>query len=338
MPRKKKEVDSDQLSFDNLNIKTKEPTVTELCTPDNQKEMYYQKEMPEEIAKNRSKLMDEVLNIDILDGLNLESEESSELTTLPVKTKVLMSYDGYQGVELQSMEVLTDFDREVMDAISTLAPHMQVMSASDIFRVITGKQNEKFVTPQQREKIDEAMERCGRCMVEIDVTRQYLEKHSNLKEKTKDIKFSGRLISYSKLTHRGTNRGVSTFYKILDMPPIFQLAESIGKVSVFPIYLLNTPVAKTESNIVVQSFLLRTIDDMKKRNELSPHVKWDQIYEVAKIDVSVRQYKQKIRENVIKMLEYWVTVHFIENFTYTTRGEKEVVIFLSQERALLEEI
>ncbi len=333
MPRKKKVVDPNQVS---LGISpSPEPVVTELCTQDDKKEMYYQKEMPEEIKKNRSKLMDNVLNIDLIEGVHLENEENSELSTLPVKTKVLMSYDGYQGVEMQSSEKLTNFDREVMDAISTLAPHMKVMSASDIFRVITGKQNEKFVTPQQRERIDQAMERCGRCMVEIDVTKQYLEKFASQKEATKEIKFSGRLISYTKLTHRGTNRGVSTFYKILDMPPIFQLAESIGKVSMFPFYLLNTPAAKTESNIVVQSFLLRTIDEMKKNIYPSPHIKWDEIYRVAEIDITVRQYKQKVRESVVKILDYWVEVGFIESYSYTTRGEKEVTIQLSQENQAL---
>lgn len=323
MPRKKKEVDPNQMAFE---TRSSEPTVTELCTQDNTKEMYYQKEIPDEIKKNRSKLMDNVLNIDIMEGLNLENEETSELNTLPVKTKVLMSYDGYQGVEMQSFEKLTNFDREVMDAISTLAPHMKVMSASDIFRVITGKQNEKFVTPQQRERIDQAMERCGRCMVEIDVTKQYLEKHAGQKDNTKEIKFSGRLISYTKLTHRGTNRGVSTFYKILDMPPIFQLAESIGKVSLFPFYLLDTPAAKTESNIVVQSFLLRSIDEMKKNPFSSPHIPWDEIYEVAEIDLSVRQYKQKMRENVVKILDYWVSVQFIQGYSYTSRGSKQITI------------
>ncbi len=83
-------------------------------------------------------------------------------------------------------------------------------------------------------------------------------------------------LSYTEIRHRTAN-GVNSYYEILKMPPLFRFAESIGKISSIPLDLVDIPVNKTDSALSVQSFLFRSIEEMKQNGEKELLVEWDTI-------------------------------------------------------------
>ncbi len=242
--------------------------------------------LPDEVKKDGTHIFNEVINIS---AEEMKAEEAVnidlETSTLPVQNKMILSYEG------DIAEKLNNFDREVMDAVATLAPHTQVISSSTIYRIITGKQ-EGSINIEHREKVDSSMERCGNYKISMDLTKQYLHANPDEVGNTQAMTYSGRLISFEKVEKKAKN-GSNTYYKILSIPPIFRLAESIGQVSRFPLTLLDTPIKKTDQIIAIQSFLLRSIDQMKKNPQLPNAIPWEVLYELAEIDQSVRQYKQQ---------------------------------------------
>ncbi|MFI3249344.1 MAG: hypothetical protein R3Y07_00080 [Eubacteriales bacterium] len=273
--------------------------------------------LPDEVKKDGTHIFNEVINIsaeEMSESVNIELEP---LGSLPVHHKMVLSYEG------EFAEKLGSFDREVIDAIATLAPHTQVISSTTIYRVITGKQ-EGSINLEHRKKVDQSMERCGNYVVSIDLTNQYLEANPSELGNTKSMTYSGRLISFEKVEKKAKN-GSNTYYKILSIPPIFRLAESIGKVSQFPLTLLDTPIKKTDQIIAVQSFLLRTIDQMKKGELDSRTISWEILYEIAEIDLTKRQYKQRVRENVSTILTDWVTKGFILSFDIQTAKKNNIL-------------
>lgn len=276
-----------------------------------------QQNLPEEIKKNRSQLITEIVSSTQESLSNFEQEELSEFTTMPIKTRVQLLYEKSDEMSIDFKEELTSFDREVIDAVATLAPYMKNISASTIFRVITGKGPEYAVKAAQRKKIDESMIRCSRCLINIDITDEFLANNPSEVKNTQSFKFRGQLIAYESFIHKAKNGG-NIYYSLYKMPPLFTYAEMLGKVSEFPLYLLDTPVSKTDNIISVQSYLLRSIDELKKNKTIKYFIPWLDIYKVAEIDTSIKQYTANIRTSVKKILEYWIEKEFIAGYVITT--------------------
>ncbi len=291
-------------------------------------ELHSRQPVPEEVAKSRSIIMDDMVNKPFEGLMEINREEKSPIATAPIRTKALVSLNLDNKEVNLSTDTLTRFDREVIDAVATLVCHIDVMSSATIYRTITGKQANQFVTPAQQQKVEESLRRCSRCIVEIDATASFLNAIPQQKGKTKKLSFRGPLIAFAELIHQ-SEAETTTFFQILQIPPIFKYAETIGKVSHFPFELLDTPVRKTESLIFIQGYLLRTIDEMNRGILVTREILWDKLYEIAECDLSKRQYKAELRKNTISMLDYWVQMKFIASFTNEMKGkEKKITIQL----------
>lgn len=282
------------------------------------------KNIPEKFKKNNTQLLNEVMNVNV-DGLSndeafcFEVKDVTDLT-LPVINKISLSYNS------DVVERLTPFDKEVMDAVATLAPLQEVLSATLIFRTISGK-TEGVVNKSQREKINESMQRCMKYLVEIDLTSQYKNMNPDEAGELDHLKFRGYLIPFSSIDKK-TSNGSNYYYKIYDMPPLFRLAESIGKVSAFPLELLDTPVNKTEQIIVIQGHLLREIDNIKKNLRESSFIPWDELYHQVDLLDARKQQKQRLREYVKTILDFWVSKNFITDYEQSTQSKlKGITIF-----------
>ncbi len=276
-----------------------------------------QQEIPESVKKNNTHLMNEVMNVNIdefekEDVITLKVDDSTDML-VPITNKIALSFNE------STIEKLTSFDKEVMDAVATLAPLNNVISASSIFRIISGK-IDGAVNKGQRENIDKSMERCRKYLIEIDLTSEYLQASPHEKGNLSHLKYSGYLINFSKIDKAAKN-GSNYYYKILEMPPIFRLAESIGKVSSFPLMLLDTPVQKTEQVIVTQGFLLREIDDMKKQIRESNFIDWEDLYRIADVTDGIRQHKARLRDYVGQILSYWKIKGFISEYQISNKSQ-----------------
>lgn len=281
--------------------------------------------LPGEVKKDATDIFNEVININVdemtaAEPVNLGIEAPVGFN-LPVQNKMILTYEG------DLARKLTNFDREVVDAIATLAQHTKIISASTIFRVISGNQ-ESHVTAMQRNKVDESMEKCGNYKIEIDVTNEFLKLFPQESGNVESMAYSGRLISFEKLKKKAKN-GSNIYYKVLSIPPVFRYAEAIGRINVFPLALLNTPIKKTEHIIVVQSYLLREIGRMKKEDDYPHTISWDDVYDVAELEADARQLKSRLRGHVAIMLQFWIEQGFIKEYVSTTkRGDNLIKITL----------
>lgn len=275
--------------------------------------------LPDEVKKNRAHLFHEVVNMSVNDIFSAEKSAEFEEkggVTLLIKDKVFISYRGDLAKQL------TSFDKEVIDAVATLAPHLKVVSATTIFRIISGKQD-GTVNAVQRKKVDESMRRCKNYSIEIDLTDEYLESAPDEVGNVTSLKYSGDLINFTRIDKKAKN-GSNIYYKILEIPPLFRYAEAIGEISAFPLTLLNTPLKKTENMITVQSYLLREIDGKKYSSLDNNFILWDDVYRVAELDFhsgQIRQKKSRVRKYCSTMLDYWKSEKFIHDFK-TTKKDK----------------
>lgn len=295
----------------------------------NNKEVY-QPPIPVDVLKNRSRLMDDVMHTEILMNLEAEAlvaESSEKLSQFPlnVSTRFSVWYEEYSELNIEMSEKLTQFDREVIDAVATLAPHTHIISDASIHRVIAGKDKGSSVSKQQKEKVANSMKKCGRCRISIDVTDEV--KNSPNFGPTDTLSFKGYLISYEEFEHN-TPHGANSFYHILSMPPLFRFAESLGKISAVPLHLLDTPVNKNDGNLAIQSYLLRSIEEMKERKKRETHLEWMAIYTYAEVPKSSRTQTTRARTTAEKILQDWVEKRYISAFESRTDSSNRKITAL----------
>lgn len=259
--------------------------------------------LPDEVKKGRSNLIDEVISTQNEQEYTITNDEISEITKKSVATRISLSFD-----DITCSRALTNFDREVIDAVSSLAPNMQIMTSAMIYRVITGKDSSFPVNQGQKKRVEDSMNRCMLCQIKIDLT----PRGNNHNEK---FEYTGNAISFEAIKHQ-VGRGSTTYYKINSMPPTFRLAEKLGKVSVIPLKLLDSPVSKTDGIIAAQSYLLREIDEMKRSEIKINTIFWDKIYTLSAQEgkQNTKQENKRTRDTILKILDFWVNEKFIVEY------------------------
>lgn len=270
--------------------------------------------LPQKVKKGRSHLLDEVISTktDIEGEILIEEKELSEVTQQLVSSRISLTFNNAENGSVTYSRVLSNFDREVIDAVSSLAAVTQIMTAATIYRVITGKDESSVVNKSQRKKVEDSMIRCASCNVTIDITSHLgLE---NLQENEK-LEYTGAAITFTSIKHK-VGRGSTVYYKIFEMPPFFKFAEKLGKVVIIPLKLLDSPVSKTDSIIAMQSFLLREIDSMKIDHKLPKQVRWEDLYQLAYQEGKQpsRHERMRTREIIQQILDFWKKEEFIQDY------------------------
>lgn len=281
-----------------------------------------------EVSKGRVHIIDDIIASPSTEAgeVSLKNDDFSEITNLPVETRMSLSYSRDESEIVSCSRVLTNFDREVIDAVATLATKTQIMTDAMIYRVIIGKGDSVVVSSNQKQRVAESMIRCSGCRVVIDITAQLESLPVDPNEES--VRFAGNAINFISIEHK-IKRGSTTYYKISEMPPFYLLAAKLGKISMIPLRLLDSPVSKTDNVIAMQSFLLREIDTMKRDESKEKVIHWNTIYQMAAQEGKgeTRQEKQRTRDNIQRILDFWVKENFIKSYDSLPRQNIIAITF-----------
>lgn len=285
--------------------------------------------LPKNLNKGRSELLDDIIPVgekNNTQDISIENVEVSEITQMPMATRISLSFFGDHERGVSCSNKLTNFDREVIDAVSTLAVSHEIMTAAMIYRMITGKKPSVKLVPAQTKRVEESMMRCASCQVRIDLSPELNSLLPSKNNQNEQLSYTGSAISFEAIEHKNKSK-TTTFYKIHTIPPFVLFAEKLGKISQIPLELLDTPVSKTDDIIAVQSYLLRVIEASKKRGKDSVILNWSFLFEVMSA-VEGKSGETKVNRTkgvVLKMLDYWKKLAFITDYEAKPWG-KEVSI------------
>lgn len=273
-------------------------------------------EIPYRVHKARGPVFDEVLGQGLIEKTTLLIDDvvESTPTPLPIQTRVMLDYEEID-IETPGMR-LNAFDREVIDAVVSLLPHNDFITPEMIFRILMGSRKAKHITDKQRDLVRKSLMRCSHARIKISLTDMY-EKDSPIGRKLKrqgiKAEYSESVLSFKMMKVEKGGR-VFDRYVIDSVPALSRYAASLGKVSVFPIDLFDTHVNKTEKNIILQSFLLRAIDEMYRDSSISTTIDLADIYAVINSTNAIRQHKLRIRETVETIFNDWIEKKYIKNY------------------------
>lgn len=291
---------------------------------------------PDSVAKSRGEVVGSVFRQQVSNQKLQEIDDVCEKNgqELPVQARVLIEYSQLeivQGVDKK----LNGFDWEVMDAISTLysAPDA-LIDLDSIYRVIVGKKSMYPVTPTQHAMVDESIEKMRQIPIEIKIADLYeLDSPINAALRKVGVR-TGIIRNYvlpcSVQEINDQINGYRYGIRLLDAPPLFFYAKILGLASLYPLPLIDTPLTKTKDSILLQSFLLRSIDQMYRDrsngNENQNYIRTEDIYSIpGKMKISDAE-KMRSRKKVELLLDFWTKENYIAGYdTICSSGRRTIM-------------
>lgn len=239
-----------------------------------------------------------------------------------IDTMVSINFDEMkaQGVEIYGSKELTTFDREVHDAITTLAVEgeNEFITLQMIFRTMNPRAK---LTPKQAEAISHSITKMMYSRLVIDASKEATAYGFE------SFKYNGYLIPAEKVT-ASLNGNIVECIHLFRVPPLYDYADRKNQVGRVDIKLLDSPdISKTEETIILQGYLLRRILTMKNPgNKQSNNIVYDTIYKQLEIDApsdgALRKKKADVRKKVKTLLDYWKKEKFIKGYTENKKGQE----------------
>ena len=261
------------------------------------------------IDKVSNKAFEGVLNSSEPIGVEVVKKAKSRK---PIYTLVSIDIAELEGVKINGRRELTAFDREVHDAIITLYVEggNTYITVNMIYQMMTGKRG-AHCSSKQAQAISDAITKLMFSHAVIDASQE-----AQLRGLDK-ARYDSNLLNAKRLTV-SANGQTTEAIKILDTPILYDYAERRNQIGRFDVKLLDSPVNKTEENIVLDGYLRRRILSMKGSSKLSPTIKYDTVYKQLEItagsESSLRNKKMKVRNTVKKLLDFYKKGGFIKGY------------------------
>lgn len=262
--------------------------------------------------------------------------------TIPVYISLL-----YDGDDVKISRKFTAFDRDVIDAISTIFFYWRLVekekplsvTPTHIWRIMNGKQlNDSSVRPKKRQ-----LDRICQSMDKLRFTKITIECLQELKEcgfAIDDRRFSKKggedyLINAQKIYEFTANGSRSVKYIVQYEPLLFTYNRMKDRVLYVPLEYMDTSneAQNSESLQEFRSYLVRRIKSMINGSLNSNRILLQTIYRdtgieppASRLDRSrftsessystkIRQEAKKDREKIEAVFSSWITMGFIKGFS-----------------------
>ena len=252
-----------------------------------------------------------------------DTYEDANSDDIPITTRVMINYDG---IPVKIDERLDAFDREIMDGVATLMQSNTMFTAKELCRIVLGKKRNHKISPVQSRNMVNRIDKLRHIDVTVNIT-DLSETDSPVAEKLKQkgvikSRYRGYLFpaEYVDVEMLGDH---DCLVKMLKTPPIIQYALTLRKYRVFPLKYADTSINKNERTVVMQSYLMRTIDRMY-RGDTTRFIAVPDIYEAIGESNASPQLKLRFRRMAQTILSDWSQMGFIKGYSADTVRQQTV--------------
>ena len=206
---------------------------------------------------------------------------------------------------------LTQFDKLVY-----IAAHALYIAGNDIFTAtqIYGMMgNEGKPRTSDLQKINDSLTKMGSARVYIDNTREA--------EKTKYplFKYDAPLLPFERITAIINGKQTESAIHLFREPPLITFAKQRNQVTTISRQLLESPVNKTEANLLINDYLLERIGHMQRPKSKAPRkILYTTLYE--KCHITTVKQKQRAPEKIKRYLDHYKKCKWIKGYSEDTEG------------------
>ncbi len=216
------------------------------------------------------------------------------------------------------------------------------ISAEEVYRAMNGLDSKDTVNPQAIGAVTKAIETLQNMKVRIDYRS---DPTWTPPEDSKDYRKGADLVpivpllpEYAIYYNKAGRARLK--YKVYRTPPFFEDSKRRMHIRTLPLKLLKIEGLHTsQQNTAIKFYLLQQIESMRPAKKGGKHrpttIYYQTIFNDLKRDISfsaqnVRADYAKYREQITRMLDYWVKVGYIKSFKENKKGRsfESVTIFL----------
>ena len=225
---------------------------------------------------------------------------------------LLLDFQALNGVNIS--RELTVYDKWVWNACANLNEQgHKAFTAEQIYQAMG---NEGRPNSKTKEKILDSVETLSRARVTIDNTEEHeLYPNYDRLKATFPLLDTEICIAYSR------GQIVEDAIRIIQSPKLFEFAEDRHQITKLPINVLESPLNKTEDNLLLSDYLLMRISKMRNSKYITRTILLDTIYQ--KCCIETYKQKQRLPEKIEKILNHYKELEWIKDFQIT---EREIII------------
>lgn len=281
------------------------------------------KSLPEEHIIANNKLANLMQEEDILGAFAMRVSRRN--AKKEIKNACVITYEGDDNVVLKSLRPYTEYDRQVHDAIvSLVANGITQMTASTIYRAMTGMTGDDNVSQKSLDLIEDSIHKMMFMHVTVDMTEELLQRHITLEDSSviKGGKIDTYLLNIGRVEVKYENadgEGIIVGYKLNEEPILYSYSKLTGQVLTLPSSLLDIrdksgkPVRNTEQRIAIKGYLMRRISVMQGKTPQSYRILLTHLYEMFPNATDRKQLK-RIKDYAAVVLEFWQRQQFIKGY------------------------
>lgn len=206
---------------------------------------------------------------------------------------------------------LTQFDKRVYIAISALFNEgNKVISLTQIHRTIG---NEKRPSKEQLEKINNSITKMTGARITLDNSKEVKANYGYDK-----FIYDGSLLPLERGAAVVNGQLADAAIHIFREPPAMSFAKQRKQITTLDIKLLQSPLNKTESNLLIDDYLIERIARAKRGNGHDEKILYKTLYEKAGIKTA--KQKQRTADKIKSYLEHYQKCGFITKYSIESDG------------------
>jgi hypothetical protein len=132
------------------------------------------------------------------------------------------------------------------------------------------------------------------------------------------FKYDGPLLPFERITAIVGGQISEGAIKLFREPPLMSFAKQRHQVTTIDVKLLQSPISKTDANLLIDDYLIERISKAKKGKGSSCKILFKTLYE--RTNITTKKQKQRAPEKIIKYLNYYQQQEFIKRYTMQPDG------------------
>lgn len=238
--------------------------------------------------------------------LRLKAEKAGSKKQINILYSIDFEDLAPQGVTITKR--LTAFDKRAYIAIAALFnAGNEVITLSQIYYAMghTGTPSETHL-----KKINDAVSKMAGAKVYVNNTGEIEAKYHYPK-----FVYDGALLPIERMQAVVNGQLAEAAIHIFREPPVITFAKQRSQITTIEVKLLQSPISKTDANLLIDDYLIERICTAARRGKRSEKILLSTLYEHA--GITTKKQKQRAPEKIGRYLEHYKSCGKITRYTIT---------------------
>lgn len=237
------------------------------------------------------------------------ANKEDKMKGLKVAAYYAINFDEL-GDDVTITKMLLPFDKRVYIAVSALFnAGNEVITLTQIFYAMgyTSKP-----APKQLTKINDSITKMNKARISFD------NEEEAAKYKYNHFKYDGSLLPMERVVAIVNGKPTEAAIHLFREPPLMSLAKERKQITSTSVKLLQSPLSKTDANLLIEDYLFTTISRKKKGKNKHCRMLFKTIYTHAKI--TTKKQEQRATDKFKEYLDHYQKEKFITRYAMKKDG------------------